>query len=190
MKRQLIFFLFSAVIGTWFPTFGAADVQVDSVRFARTVAVHDRQLHLEGAGLLKVMVFIKAYAGALYLPESTPSTDALGPVAKQLVLEYYQSIAGQDFASATRKKIMDNVSAAELESLNPRIERLAAMYRDVKPGDRYALTYIPGKGTLLSLNGEPLGSISGDDFARAVFSIWLGANPIDKTFRDRLLGIP
>ena len=59
--------------------------------------------------------------------------------------------------------------------LQSRIDNLAALYRDVKPGDRYALTYIPDEGTTLSLNGETLGSIPGDDFARAVFAIWLGA---------------
>ena len=68
------------------------------------------------------------------------------------------------------------------------IDQLAALYRDVEPGDRYALTFAPGRGTQLLLNGAPLGSIDGDDFAAAVFAIWLGADPIDRGFRDRLLG--
>jgi len=167
----------------------AATIQVDDVRFSRTVTVDNQQLQLQGASLLKYMVFIKAYAGALYLPESASSDDALEPVAKRLELSYYHSIRGEDFAKATRVKIRANVDPTEAERLEPRIERLAEMYRDVRPGDRYALTYVPGKGTQLSLNGEDLGSIPGDDFARAVFSIWLGANPIDKNFRDRLLGV-
>ena len=104
------------------------------------------------------------------------------------MMKYYHPISSEDFAKATRVKILDNVDAAEAKRLNSRIERLAALYRDVQPGDRYALTYLPGEGTRLSLNGKILGTISGDDFARAVFSIWLGANPIDETFRDQLLG--
>jgi len=35
---------------------------------------------------------------------------------------------------------------------------------------------------------ETLGTIPGDDFAAAVFAIWLGRNPIDTGFRDALLG--
>ena len=79
------------------------------------------------------------------------------------------------------------VSADQVNGLQSRIDDLSALYRDVKPGDRYALTYIPDKGTTLSLNGKSLGSIPGDDFARAVFAIWLGDNPIDQKFRDQLL---
>jgi hypothetical protein len=80
------------------------------------------------------------------------------------------------------------VSAEQYAALHERIEALAGLYRDVKPGDRYALTYVPDKGTTLSLNGEPLGSIPGDDFANAVFAIWLGDKPIDVKFRNQLLG--
>jgi hypothetical protein len=77
--------------------------------------------------------------------------------------------------------------ASVSESANWRCQ--SALCRNVLPGDRYALTYVPGEGTRLSRNGEVLGSIPGDDFARAVFSIRLGVNPIDKAFRDRLLGV-
>ncbi len=188
MKQRCI----ATWMGVWLlaaPLIAAsAAVQVDNVRFTRTVDVSDQQLHLQGAGVLRVMLFIKAYAGALYLPATVAAEQALDPVAKRLELEYYHSITGEDFDKATRVKIADNVSAAEFEKLAARIERLGAMYRDVQPGDRYALTYVPGEGTQLALNEEVIGSIPGDDFARAVFSIWLGVNPIDESFRDRLLG--
>jgi hypothetical protein len=186
MKKKLYGFLVVMVLLAS-PCVAGLTVEVDGVRFDKAVDAMDQRLHLHGAGLLKYMVFIKAYAGALYLPESVPSGHVLKPVAKQLVLEYFHHIKGEDFAKATRKKIADNVSADQANVLRSRIDNLAALYRDVKPGDRYALTYVPGEGTMLSLNGEPLGSIPGDDFSRAVFAIWLGANPIDQKFRDQLL---
>ena len=169
-------------------TGSAAMVEIKGVRFATAVNVDDTHLTLRGTALLKYMVFIDAYVGALYTAAPRDTDDILGPVAKRLVLEYFHAIKGQDFAAATRKKIEDNVSPAALANLRPRIERLAAMYRDVQPGDRYALTYLPGVGTELALNGEALGTIPGADFARAVFAIWLGRNPIDTDFRDLLLG--
>jgi hypothetical protein len=166
----------------------AATVQVKDVQFTKVIDIKDQRLHLKGAALLKYMIFIDAYAGALYLPAAQPAVEALDPVPKRLELSYFHAIDGEDFAEATRVKIRDNVSADEAQQLKPRIDQLAAMYRDVQPGDRYALTYVPGDGTRLSLNGNDLGAIPGDDFARAVFSIWLGTNPIDEKFRDRLLG--
>lgn len=166
----------------------AASVKVEGVRFEKSVEFKNTTMVLKGYGLLRYMVFIKAYVGALYLHDAWGSDDVLGPVAKRLELEYFHSISKEDFAKATRKKIMDDVTAEEAARLEERIDRLSSIYRDVTPGDRYALTFIPGVGTELALNGESLGTIPGNDFARAVFSIWIGPNPIDPEFRDSLLG--
>lgn len=57
-----------------------------------------------------------------------------------------------------------------------------------RAGDRGTLTYLPGRGTELTLNGRPLALIEGADFARAYFDIWLGPDPIDAGLRDALLG--
>ena len=171
------------------PSMVGAAVSVDGKYFEKKVDVMGRQLHLQGAALLRYMVFIKAYAGALYLPEYTEKDQSLDAVAKRLELEYYHPIKKEDFAEATRVKIRENVSEREYANLSTRIEELGKLYRDVESGDRYSLTFVPGQGTVLSLNGTPLGTIPGDDFANAVFAIWLGENPIDEEFRDRLLGI-
>ncbi len=80
-----------------------------------------------------------------------------------------------------------NVSASTLSSLRDRLDRIRAAYRDVKPGDRYALTYRPGSGTELSFNGTTLVVIQGDDFASAYFSIWLGKQPLDPGLKEDLL---
>jgi hypothetical protein len=62
-------------------------------------------------------------------------------------------------------------------------------YEDVRKGDRYSLTYIPGRGTELKFNGETRGVVPGADFANIYFSIWLGQNHPYQKFRDRLVGI-
>jgi hypothetical protein len=60
-------------------------------------------------------------------------------------------------------------------------------FQDVKPGDRYSINYLPEQGTELRLNEQLLGQVPGADFAVAYFGIWLGAEPISKDFRNRLL---
>lgn len=166
----------------------APPVRVEGVQFEREAQLAETRLPLRGYGLLRYMAVIKAYVGALYLPENVDSGEVLGPVPKKLELSYFHAIKAEDFARATRRKIADNVTPTQQDLLQARIDRLAALYRDVQPGDRYALTFVPGRGTELRLNGEPLGAIEGEDFAAAVFAIWLGADPIDRGFRDRLLG--
>jgi len=164
-------------------------VKVEGITFAETYQMEDIELHLRGSGLLRYLVFIKAYVGAFYLLPQEDARQALGRTPRRLELEYFHAISASDFADATRQKIADNVPATTLARISARLEQFNTFYQDVQPGDRYALTYRPGSGTELSLNGTPLGRIEGDDFAAAVFAIWLGADPIDTDFRDALLGV-
>lgn len=165
----------------------ARGMEIEGVRFPAEIHVRGVSLALNNAALLRYRIFIKAYVAALYLAEATRPEEVLTDVAKRLEIEYFWAISAPDFAMATDKGIAANVDAATSERLRPRITQMNALYRDVKPGDRYALTYVPGAGTELSLNGRPLGTIEGSDFAAALFSIWLGKNALDVSLRDRLL---
>ena len=100
-----------------------------------------------------------------------------------------ESIKGKDFGPATDESIAKNVSPQTFKQLRPKIDYHNSLYEDVQPGDRYSLTYIPGKGTELALNGVPKGIIEGADFAAAVFSIWLGPMPISHSFKKQILGL-
>jgi hypothetical protein len=102
-------------------------------------------------------------------------------------LEYFRAIKGQDFGPATNKSVAKNVDASTLERIRPQIDYHNSLYVDVKPGDRYSLTYIPGRGTELALNNKQKGIIEGDEFAAAIFSIWLGSNPISKSFKRQIM---
>ena len=186
MSRLLI------IIGLVFvlTTPAAAAVEIEGIAFSKTYRLENTELHLRGYGLLRYLVFIKAYVGAFYMLPEGDSQQALGTTPRRLELEYFHAISASDFAEATSTKIAENVSPETMLVIDDRLEQFNALYRDVEPGDRYALTYIPGRGTELSLNGRSLGRIEGDDFAAAVFAIWLGPEPIDTDFRDALLGSP
>lgn len=163
--------------------------EVNGINFDDQYAAGDTILKIRGAGLLRVMVFAKVYVSALYLPEDCASKMVLSDVPKRLEVEYMRSIAGNDFGRVTNKKISENVDLQTYERLRPRIEYHNSLYQDVQPGDRYSLTYIPGKGTELALNGEPQGVIEGADFAAAVFSMWLGSKPISESLKKDLLDL-
>jgi hypothetical protein len=163
--------------------------EVNGINFDDQYAAGDTILKTRGAGLLRVMAFAKVYVIALYLPEDCASKMVLSDVPKRLEVEYMRSIAGNDFGRVTNKKISENVDQQTYERLRPRIEYHNSLYQDVQPGDRYSLTYIPGKGTELALNGEPQGVIEGADFAAAVFSIWLGPKPISESLKKDLLDL-
>jgi hypothetical protein len=108
-------------------------------------------------------------------------------VPRRLEIEYFWAIPADAFARTTTDLIARNADAAARERLADPLEKLNALYRDVQAGDRYALTYVPGKGTELALNGVPLGVVEGAEFSSALFAIWLGDQPLDEMLRERLL---
>jgi hypothetical protein len=142
---------------------------------------------LHGTGLLRYRIFIKGYVAALYLREKLHPEAILGDIPRRLEIAYFWSLEAEDFAKATVEGIARNVDPATYQTLQDRMDQLNALYEDVEPGDRYALTYVPGAGTELSLNGRSLGSIAGADFSSALFGIWLGEEPLDEDLRDQLL---
>ena len=189
-KRSLVFPLFLLVI---FLRFNLPEVAhaltVENVTFADSVVIGSKPVPLRNAALLRYLKVIKAYVAALYLPVEVKPEDVLTDVPKRLEINYLVSIKGPDFGKGAAPTLKLNQTPAELAQLRSRIDRINAAYRDVKPGDRYSLTYLPGRGTELSLNDIPLLNIEGADFAAAYFGIWLGRDSIDdKLKRDLLKG--
>ena len=164
-----------------------AAAELEGVQFADRYRSGDITMRLSCVGLLRYKLVIKAYVAALYLSDGANAGDVFADVPKRLELSYFWSISGADFGTAGDQILARNVDARALAVLRPRLDRINAWYRDVKPGDRYSLTYIPGIGTELALNSDRIGVIEGADFAAAYFRIWLGEDPIDTRLRDQLL---
>ena len=165
----------------------AHGLTIENVTFADSITIGEKPVSLRGAALLRWLKLVKVYVAALYLPERTKPSEALSDIPKRLEISYMVAIKGADFGTAAEQILARNVPGAELAGLRSRIDRLNAVYRNIKPGDRYALTYQPGKGTELSWNKEPLITIEGADFAAAYFGIWLGSKPLDDKLKKALL---
>jgi hypothetical protein len=169
----------------------ARAAEIEGVHFVEQLNVDDEELRLHSTGLLRYRVFIKAYVAALYLAESfdgqsTPRA-VLADLPRRLEIEYFWAIPADEFAKVTVEGISRNTDRASFDRLRDRIDRLNRMYEDVAPGDRYALTYLPGVGTELARNGRRLGVIEGADFSSALFAIWLGDRALDDSLRRQLL---
>jgi len=161
--------------------------EIEDVPFPDTVDSGEEALPLFGLGLLRYRVLFRGYVGGLYLPPGSRSTQTLDDIPKALELYYFWDIEGRFFGEAADELLARTHPPERIEALRSRLDRLHRLYRDVKPGDRYRLTYTPGRGTTLSYNGEPLGTIEGADFAADYFGIWLGRDPLSEAFRDQML---
>jgi hypothetical protein len=169
---------------------GGHGAQIEGVRFDPYHEEGNVRIPLQGTALFRYMGLFKAYAGAIYHEENLNLEEILSDRPKRLEVEYFHAIKGSDFGPVTDKFIARNLDAAALERIRPQVTYHNTLYRDVRPGDRYALTYIPGRGTELSLNGERLGVVPGAAFASALFAMWLGEKPMDAEFKRQLLGTP
>lgn len=176
------------IVWLWLSSASAA-IEVAGERFPEQRLLLDTELSLVGSGLLNWGLVFKVYAGAFYLPKQQVSTRWAEDIPKILELAYFREISAEDFRGSSKALLLKTLTENQYRQLSPRLETLYQMFRDVRPGDRYTLAYHPTVGTQLLLNGEGLGRISGHDFAVAYFGLWLGPEPINKGFRDRLLAL-
>ena len=184
IKQITVLFLIGSIVFTS----GIEAAEINGTVFGERLRVEDKTLNLTGVGLLRYWGF-KAYVGAFYLEDGITVDEALSDRAKRIEIEYLRPIRGKDFGPATNRSIAKNVDSEAFDRLRPQIDFHNSLYEDVKPKDRYSLTYIPGKGTELALNGEPKGIIEGADFAAALFSISLGPDPLNESFKNQILSL-
>lgn len=154
--------------------------------FAETAMAGDNKLQLVGTGTFRYM-FFKVYDGALYMLPDADITDPMALVPKRLELSYTRAITAAQLVESGDKILARNVDEQTYAALAGELRMINAAYSDVQAGDRYALVYIPGTGTVLELNGEPLVTVPGEEFAQAYFAIWLGEKSAKRSFRDALI---
>jgi hypothetical protein len=103
-------------------------------------------------------------------------------------IESFWGLKGTTIAAALARPLTANVPTKQLAAIQPEVDRLHAALPNVKPGDRFALTYLPSAGTSLAHNGKTLAVVEGRQFAPAYFSIWFGPKPMDARLKRQLLG--
>ena len=145
-------------------------------------------LEQRGEWLYEYLGWIDLFSVQLFDEPGRRAEAILGPVPKRLRIRYYRDFSAEAFARVTRAGIAGNYPAEQMGALEQSIARFNALYRPVRKGDVYEVVYSPELGTELLLNGQTLGSVEGEAFAEAFFSIWLGRVPIDGRLRAALLG--
>jgi hypothetical protein len=163
-----------------------SDVQLHGFKFAETARVQDTNLVLNGTGLLRYF-FLKIYVAGLYLGEGVTPDRFFEDVPKRLELGYLRAFSRKQIVEAGEDALKENVEPAVLERIRPQIDQMNALYEDIKEGDRYALTYMPGVGTELALNGARKGVVEGAEFGREYYKIWLGDSRITRDLKAALL---
>lgn len=156
--------------------------------FAERINVRGIEMELKNTNKLRVGIFFKVYRAALYTEVGAPARAAMDGVPMRLELVYYRSISTDQFIEAAMDKLEDFIAQETLQGYSSQLEALHSRYIDVEAGDRYSLTYLPGTGLILALNGNEVLTVEDEAFARDYLRIWLGDESVSRTLRDELMG--
>jgi len=173
------------------PAFAAIDVA--GIKFDDTATVGGQALKLNGAGIRTKIVF-KVYALGLYLPEKkTTVGDVLAtPGARRIHIVSMRDLTSDEFGDAFMKGLNGNTDGAERTRLLPQTKTFGEMFAAIpglKKGDVLLVDWVPGTGTVCTLNGRKIGETVQDvAFYNAILRIWLGENPADGSLKPKLLG--
>ena len=183
MKRPFEALLFFFILTLTFAGNGVA-ASNRGIEYRDDITIDGKALSLEGIGLLKWKFLVNVYLVGFYKPEQVPVAQVLEDIPKRLEYYFFVDMKASDFQDTGFQLMAGNVGEEKARSLVKELEELNSLYRDVKAGQRYTLTYLPGKGVEMALDGKVLGLVQGAEFAAAYFAIWLGPDPVSKTLQE------
>jgi hypothetical protein len=160
-----------------FATTTASAITVAGVNVPDTADAAGHKLVLNGAGLRKKL-FIKVYVGELYLNAKQNNAAAIitADAPRRQVLHFLFDVGKGKMAEAWEEGLEDNTPNASAE-VKTAFKTLSSWMEDMKEGQKIVLTYVPGTGTTVEVNGKSKGTLGGKAVADAILNTWLGPNP-------------
>tara|TARA_B110000008_G_C16857706_1_gene519401 strand:+ start:266 stop:826 length:561 start_codon:yes stop_codon:yes gene_type:complete len=155
------------------------------------------QIDYEGSTLIKngqgtrVIFFMKVYEGSLYLEDKNSNAQEIisldAPMAIRIDVSSTMVTADamkQALSEGLEKSTGNNTGPIEKE-----INQLSSSFDSaVSTGDYYEFIFIPGVGTHVLKNKDLQELITGLEFKKAFFGIFLSDNPIQKNLKNAMLG--
>lgn len=167
----------------------ASALTVGGVDLPDTYAADNTELQLNGAGT-RSKFFIDLYVGSLYVEQAQQNASAVIEAdAPQAITLHITSgmITSERMTDAT----MEGFEAAtdgNLAPLQTEIDQFMAVFEEeIKDGDVFDLVYVPGEGVNVLKNGDEKGTVAGLEFKKALFGIWLGEEPAQKSLKEKML---
>jgi hypothetical protein len=145
----------------------------------------DYSLGLTGVTVRKKVVF-KVYGMGHYMQdpprnsgEATFNEILKDGKAKQITMIFVRDVDAPTIQKAYRDGFKENATAAELAAFQPLLDKfLAAFNAGVKENDTFILRWLPGGTIVPVVQGEEKQSITDQNFARVLWSIWFGGDSI------------
>lgn len=102
-------------------------------------------------------------------------------------MHFVRNVSKSQLTDGFSESFQNNTPEAA-KTLKPDIDRLFSALDSVKDGEELVFTYIPGTGTSLAIAGKEMLTIAGPNFAKMLFSVWLGPKPPNAALKKGILG--
>jgi len=161
----------------------------DGVSLPRRLDLEGHALILNGTATRKKFI-VKVYVAGLYLPARESDAEKIlgADEPRHLVMQFVHDVDKGKMCNAWNEALANNTPDASAE-LKVQFETLCGYMEDIKKGEQFAFTYLPGEGTRVQVKGAPKGTIEGKAFADALFKAWIGPKPgPGQGFKKQLLG--
>jgi len=170
------------------PTLASA-ASLANVTLEDKITVNGQTLVLNGLGLRKKF-FIKVYVGGLYLQAkmSIPASILASDTSRRMTMAFLYSVSKDQMCDAWEEGLTANVPNASAD-VKSGFKTLCSWMEPIPKGNRLVLTYVPGTGTTVEVNGKPKGTLPGKATADAIVSTWIGPKPaMGDDFKNAVLG--
>lgn len=181
--------LFAALMITSVISVEAQTKTIEGIDFPTSITIEGQKTVLNGGGLREKFGFLDLYVGALYVPSKTTDGNAvvLADENMGIRIEISSGLVTRDRFIEALEEGFENT--AEGKSSPNDVELFKQYLSDefVK-GDVIELMYHAGEAVHLYKNGKERGSFAGLPFKQALFGIWLGEVPAQKSLKNEMLG--
>ena len=159
------------------------------MQFDESITIEGNELVLNGLALrTERVLFInhRVFVAALYLENKSQDSQAIleSDTPRHLIMHFLHS-------RIRRRELTDGWkdSFAKLDYEGEKLDQFIDFHSEnMRRGERAIYTYLPRKGTIVTIKDEVRGIIPGKEFADALLSTFIGENVELPRIRDALLG--
>ncbi len=170
----------------------AQPAELAGVQYPGTLKIEGANLVLNGSGI-SYRAVAKLYTVGLYVSQKSSKPEmvfaANGPKVLRFVM--LQGMRVDELGKVITRGIEMNSSREEFFRLIPSIRTMGEQFshiRRLNPNDVLVIEYVPKRGTVFYVNGQPVGLPLVDSFFfPAVLRTWLGVRPSTQDLKEALL---
>jgi len=154
----------------------------------QTIHVADKILQLNGTGIRKATFLkVKVYVASLYLEKRSHSAEeiAQSPLAR-LELNFVRDIGKERIQNAWKEAFDEH--SRKYSGMDAEVSRFVSAFYAVKEGDHISFDFLPKQIQVLEV-GKAIFKSENPDFRKALWSIFIGTNPIQEDLKEGILGL-